>query len=209
MSVRLTGAMFFDVATQAPWVADRRARWCYPRSCGCGTPHRLSRGDPRGIASQASSVARRRSFTPARSSCSPASTHVMSKQPGHAGPSVHHEVRTWRVTAGRPLFAISTATGQTRLRLAATRGRSIPFWLACPRVIKAGDRDGTTTGWLGQFIRLATEELTHKRAGGESVGEAQRVDVHRSRAPLRGKPAVEQSGWLAGLRDPSVGKARP
>jgi transcriptional regulator GlxA family with amidase domain len=75
-------------------------------------------------------------------------------------------------------------------------------------VIKSGDRHGTDTGWLGQFIRLATLESTEKRAGGESVlaklSELMFIEVVRRY--LEALPPG-QTGWLAGLRDPFVGKA--
>ena len=63
-------------------------------------------------------------------------------------------------------------------------------------------------GWLGQFIRLAMMELADKRAGGESVlaklSELMFIEVVRRH--LEALPP-EQAGWLAGLRDPFVGKA--
>ena len=77
-----------------------------------------------------------------------------------------------------------------------------------PRVIKSGDPRGDDPGWLGQFIRLATMESTEKRAGGESVlaklSELMFIEVIRRH--LATLPP-EQAGWLAGLRDPFVGKA--
>jgi AraC-like DNA-binding protein len=77
-----------------------------------------------------------------------------------------------------------------------------------PPVIKAGNpRDGDSN-WLGEFIRVAISETTNKRAGGESVltklSELMLIEVVRRH--LEAVPAV-QTGWLAGLRDPFVGKA--
>ena len=76
------------------------------------------------------------------------------------------------------------------------------------RDIKTGDQKGGDTPWLGQFIRLATIESTDKRAGGESVlaklSELMFIEVVRRY--LESLPP-EQAGWLAGLRDPFVGKA--
>ena len=76
-----------------------------------------------------------------------------------------------------------------------------------PPVIKAGDK-GRRAGWLGQFIRLAMMESADKRAGGESVlarlSELMFIEVIRRH--LEALPP-EQAGWLAGLRDPFVGKA--
>jgi AraC-like DNA-binding protein len=77
-----------------------------------------------------------------------------------------------------------------------------------PRVIKSGDPRGTDPGWLGQFIRLASMESTDKRAGGESVlaklSELMFIEVIRRHLAAL---SPEQAGWLAGLRDPFVGKA--
>ena len=77
-----------------------------------------------------------------------------------------------------------------------------------PPVIRARDSEGDETPWLGQFIRLATMESTDKRAGGESVlaklSELMFIEVVRRH--LANMPP-EQAGWLAGLRDPFVGKA--
>ena len=77
-----------------------------------------------------------------------------------------------------------------------------------PSVIKADDRQGADAGWLGQFIRVAMTESADKRAGGESVlaklSELMFIEVVRRH--LESLPP-EQAGWLAGLRDPFVGKA--
>jgi transcriptional regulator GlxA family with amidase domain len=83
-----------------------------------------------------------------------------------------------------------------------------PLLDSLPPVLKAGDPQGSDTGWLGQFIRLAMSESAEKRAGGESVlaklSELMFIEVIRRH--LASLPP-EQAGWLAGLRDPFVGKA--
>jgi AraC-like DNA-binding protein len=77
-----------------------------------------------------------------------------------------------------------------------------------PPVIKAGDPEHSDAGWLGQFLRFAMMEAKDKRAGGESVlaklSELMFIEVVRRH--LETLPP-EQAGWLAGLRDPFVGKA--
>jgi AraC-like DNA-binding protein len=77
-----------------------------------------------------------------------------------------------------------------------------------PPVIKAGDGQASDANWLGQFIRLAMIESADKRAGGESVlaklSELMFIEVVRRH--LEALPP-EQARWLAGLRDPFVGKA--
>lgn len=77
-----------------------------------------------------------------------------------------------------------------------------------PPVITAGDARGGQTPWLGQFIRLATMESADQRAGGETVlaklSELMFIEVVRRH--LETLPP-DRAGWLAGLRDPFVGKA--
>jgi len=77
-----------------------------------------------------------------------------------------------------------------------------------PPIIKTGVPQGGDAGWLGQFIRVAMTESADKRAGGESVlaklSELMFIEVVRRH--LEALPP-EQAGWLAGLRDPFVGKA--
>ena len=77
-----------------------------------------------------------------------------------------------------------------------------------PPIIKTGVPQGGDQGWLGQFIRVAMMESAEKRAGGESVlaklSELMFIEVVRRH--LEALPP-EQAGWLAGLRDPFVGKA--
>ncbi len=78
---------------------------------------------------------------------------------------------------------------------------------ALPPVIKAGDRRDDGAGWIGNFVRFAIDEAANKRAGSESVltklSELMFIDVVRRY--IESLPP-EQSGWLAGLRDPFVGK---
>ncbi len=75
-------------------------------------------------------------------------------------------------------------------------------------MITAGDARGGQTPWLGQFIRLATMESADQRAGGETVlaklSELMFIEVVRRH--LETLPP-DRAGWLAGLRDPFVGKA--
>jgi AraC-like DNA-binding protein len=76
-----------------------------------------------------------------------------------------------------------------------------------PPTIKAGGKSGAA-GPLDALIRAAVAETEGKRAGGESVlaklSELMFIEVVRRH--LADLPD-EQAGWLAGLRDPFVGKA--
>ena len=75
-------------------------------------------------------------------------------------------------------------------------------------MITAGDPRDRGEGLIAQFVRLAVAEAADKHAGSESIltklSELMFIDVLRRY--LEKLPA-EQAGWLAGLRDPLVGKA--
>jgi AraC-like DNA-binding protein len=83
-----------------------------------------------------------------------------------------------------------------------------PLLEALPPMLKAGDTRRNDTGWLGQFIQFAVAEVADKRAGSESIltklSELMFIDVIRRY--IETLPAHD-NGWLAGLRDPAVGRA--
>ena len=214
-TVRLTGAAFFDVAAKAPWVAESpERRAILPKILpGAGhliAYHVLTQGrcfaniigqEP--IPMEASEVI---VFT----KCDP---HVLSSSPGMR-------------TDPPPAESLDALAG-SQLPFSVSLGDEGPIsaklvcgYLACdaqpfnplldnlPPVIKARDSKDEETPWLGQFIRLATMESTEKRAGSETVlaklSELMFIEVVRRH--LASMPP-EQAGWLAGLRDPFVGKA--
>jgi AraC-like DNA-binding protein len=82
-----------------------------------------------------------------------------------------------------------------------------PLIEALPRVIKSGASHNSDNTWLGQFIRIAVVEAAEKRAGSETVltklSELMFIEVLRRH--IETLPA-DNAGWLAGLRDPSIGK---
>jgi AraC-like DNA-binding protein len=82
-----------------------------------------------------------------------------------------------------------------------------PLLESLPPVIKVGDPAHDGAGWISQFIRFAVAEAAGKHAGSESVltklSELLFIDVVRRY--LETLPP-EHAGWLAGLRDPLIGK---
>jgi AraC-like DNA-binding protein len=209
-TVRLTGAAFFDVVAKAPWVAEQPPREMILQKILPGATHLIAYhvitagrcfativdGEP--IAVEAGEII---VFTKG-------DPHVMSSSPG---------MRADPVAPG----ALDAATG-SRLPFLINYGGDGPVsaklicgWLACdahpfnpllnslPLVIKAGD-----TPWLGEVMRQAITESADRRPGGETVlarlSELLFIEVVRRH--LEALP-LEQAGWLAGLRDPFVGKA--
>jgi AraC-like DNA-binding protein len=214
-TVRLTGATFFDVVAKAPWVAEQPPRAeilskilpgaehliayhvvtegrCFANIIGeepieieAGEVIVFTRGDP----------------------------HVLSSRPGmRADPVAAGSLHA--LTASQLPFVINYGgEGPTAAKfvcgfLACDAQPFNPLLDNLPPVIKAGDPHGSNAPWLSQFMRLAMIESVEKRAGGESVlarlSELMFIEVVRRH--LEAMPP-EQAGWLAGLRDPFVGKA--
>ena len=214
-TVRLTGAMFFEIAGKAPWVAESPPREMAPPEdpAGCRAPDRLSCGDrgpvlrrPRRRGAGDGRRGRSHRLHELRPACD-------VERPGHA----RRDRPIWAcceaATANQlPFFltlngdaagpATNLVCGYPRLRCPAVQ--------SAPPEPAAGDqgRRPGDTGWLRQFIRFAMMEAGEKRAGGESVlaklSELMFIEVVRRH--LESMPP-EQAGWLAGLRDPCVGKA--
>jgi AraC-like DNA-binding protein len=212
-TVRLTGATFFEIAANGQWVAESPSRDTILPKILPGADHLIAYhvvtmgrcfasrigGEP--IPLEAGDVV---VFTHG-------DPHVMSSGPGmRAGPTTAEMVDT--MTAGPLPFVLNFSED------GPPSAKIVCGYLACdarpfnplienlPPVIKASDPDHT--GWLGQFIRVAVAESADKRAGGESVlaklSELMFIEVvRRHLEQLR----PEQNGWLAGLRDPVVGKA--
>ncbi|MBL8687963.1 MAG: AraC family transcriptional regulator [Rhodospirillaceae bacterium] len=213
-TIRLTGATYFDVNARAPWVAEQPTKdqvlpkvlpgaghliaWhivtegqCYTNIIGeepmlveAGEVIVFTRGDP----------------------------HVFSSHPGMRTTPVAKDALDSVVSSQLP-FHVSYGEGPTTAKL-------VCGFLACdaqpfnplldnlPPVIKLSDRQGSEPGWLSQFVRLAKAETSNKRAGGEGVlsrlSELMFIVVVRRYIE---NLAPNQGGWLAGLREPFIGKA--
>jgi AraC-like DNA-binding protein len=222
-TVRLTGAVFFDVVAKAPWVAESPQReLILPKILpGAGhliAYHVLTEGrcfanivGQKPIAIEAGDVI---VFT----RCDP---HVLSSSPGMRTDPAAAEMIDGATRTQLPFTVrLGDGLGDGLGDAGAVSAKLVCGYLACdaqpfnplldhlPPVITARDSAADETPWLGQFIRLATAESTDKRAGGETVlaklSELMFIEVVRRH--LADMPP-EQAGWLAGLRDPFVGKA--
>ena len=214
-TVRLTGAAFFDVAAKEPWVAESPPREMILPKILPGADHLISYhvvtmgrcvasiigGQP--ITVEAGEVV---VFTKG-------DPHVMSSSPGMRADPVAPDALNAATAAQLPFFINYGGDGPVSAKLVcgflACDARPFnPLLENLPPVIKAGGSQDGDAGWLGQFIRVAVMESADKRAGGESVlaklSELMFIEVLRRY--LEALPP-EQAGWLAGLRDPFVGKA--
>lgn len=214
-TVRLTGATFFEIAGKAPWVAESTPQekvlpLILPGAENLIAYHVITEGrcfanivGEAPIALEAGEVI---VFTRG-------DPHVVSSSPGMRADSP--PVDKFAAAAGSQLpFSIDLGgDGPVSARivcgfLACDARPFNPLLDNLPPVIKAGDRAGDDGRWLGQFIRLATPESAEKRAGGEGIlaklSELMFIEVVRRYVT---DLPPEQAGWLAGLRDPFVGKA--
>ena len=212
-TVRMTGAVFFNVTAKAPWVAEQLSREtvlpmilkgaehmiayhivtqgrCYASVIGgpdielkAGQVIVFTRGDP----------------------------HVMASSPGmRADPLPQGAAPS---CADLPFRATFGTRGPTTARvvcgfLACDVRPFNPLIENLPAVLVADSKGEGPMPWLTELVRCAMSEAGGGRAGSDSVlgklTELMFIEVVRQH--LEGLPE-NQSGWLAGLRDPVISKA--
>jgi AraC-like DNA-binding protein len=83
-----------------------------------------------------------------------------------------------------------------------------PLLASLPRVIRMPGLAGSNGSWIGNLLRSVVEESSRRRPGGEAVLERMSemlfVEVLRRYVDTL---SPGQTGWLAGMRDPGVGRA--
>ncbi len=214
-SVRLTGAVFFAVEGTAPWVAEGP-----PASAISGRVmpevdhvfefHAVTQGRCLGgivgeepLPLEAGDVI-----------CFPhGDPHVMSSARGLRAPPDDLSVYERRPGARVP-FPVKLGTGPAEAHLVCGFfGCDVrpfnPLLATLPRVLRTSHRDGSPGGgWLSRLTEVAEAEARSPRPGGEAVlsrlSELMFVEIIRRH--LESLPP-DRTGWLAGLRDPHVGKA--
>lgn len=214
-TVRLTGATFFDVVAKAPWVAEQPPREAILPKVLAGAEHLIAYhavtegrcfGNIVGEEAVEVKVGEVIVFTKG-------DPHVMSSHPGmRADPKAADRLQDF--DASQLPFTINIGGN------GAESAKLVCGFLACdarpfnpllnnlpPVIIARNDQPGDSN-WLGQFIHVAMMESSTKRLGGESVlarlSELMFIEVVRRQ--LETLPP-DRLGWLAGLRDPFVGKA--
>ena len=213
-AVRLTGAVYFDLELSSPWVVEAPPSReiagivmpgaqmvieyhliangaCWAHAVG-EEPVRLSEGDlilfPQGDA------------------------HVLSSAPGlRSRPDMSNFVSR---SASRPLPIVYEFGGG-----GAERARIVCCFLGCddrpfnplltalPATIHLRAAEGPG-GWLPELMRIAGREASESRPGGENVLErlSELLFVEAIRRHVATLPPG-RTGWLAGLRDPAIGRA--
>ena len=214
-TVRLTGAAYFDISAQAPWSVHSPARdlilpRILPGADRLIAYHVVTSGRCYASLNGGEAVLLEAGEVVMFTNADP---HVMSSGAGMRAESTTADMIDI-AEAGLLPFHINLMNG------GAESARLVCGYLACdakpfnplldalPPMLKAGDPGRNDNGWLGQFIHFAVAEVAEKRAGSESVltklSELMFIDVVRRY--IEALP-LQNSGWLAGLRDPAVGKA--
>ena len=218
-AVRLTGSVFFDVTARSPWVAEAppSARiagsvtpgaqhaieyhvvtsgscWISLVDDGAFEPIRLAEGDvaviPHGNSHALSSAPGMRAEPEWEVHRRPADENALPFKltTGSEGPSDAHLVCGFFSCDVRPFNPLLD---------------SLPRFIRCGRGTPMASH-----GVLDSFIRLATTEANSKRPGSQSIlnrlSELMFVEVIRMHMD---QLAENNTGWLAGLRDPLVGRA--
>jgi len=83
-----------------------------------------------------------------------------------------------------------------------------PLLASLPRVIRMPALAADGSSWIAGLLRSVVEESRRKRPGGEAVLErmSEMLFVEALRCYVDTLP-TDQAGWLAGMRDPAVGRA--
>ena len=216
-AVRLTGAVFFRVDATSPWVIEMPdtsalASVTLPRAQHVISYHVVTEGSCWGALLGGGSV---RLEAGDVLLFPHGDAYVMSIEPNARGGPDPAEVLAFmrEMVVGRLPFAIvENGGGAEHLGLVCGfLGCDVhpfnPLLATLPRLlhVRQAFADGDP---LARLIEFALTESQEKRAGGECVrlrlSEVMFVEVVRRY--LAGLPA-EETGWLAGLRDHSVGRA--
>jgi AraC-like DNA-binding protein len=215
-AVRLSGSVFFDVTAKSPWVAEAPPAAQIANEVTPGAQHAIEYH----VVTRGScwiSLISEAVFEPVRleegdiAVIPHGDPHVVSSAPGmRAEPNLDMHRRP--EDANALPFALRTGgegASDTHVICGFFSCDARPFnplLDSLPRFMRL--RRDDSQGLLDQFIRFAAAETENKRAGSQSVlnrlSELMFVEVIRLHMD---QLANNSTGWLAGLRDPLVGRA--
>jgi AraC-like DNA-binding protein len=210
-AVRLTGAIFFDIEASEPWAAETPSGEAIVEAMFPGSEHLVCYH----VITRGSCWACVPGEEPTRLSAGDiivlphGDTHVLSSTPGLRSTP---ELSLYRVPADGKLpvsISMGGSSGESVHLVCGFLGCDArpynPLLTALPRVILVS---GAAGGAMAAYVRFALAESKEPRMGGQCVlgrlSELMFVDVVRHY--LETLPA-DRTGWLAGLRDPFVGRA--
>jgi len=213
-AVRLRGAIFFDVRATSPWMEESPEGAEIASPALDGAPHVISfhavaegacwvevEGHPPVRLEQGDIIV-----------LPQGDAHVLGSAPGLKDPA---DI-TAHVEAARrgplPVPVSGGGGGPERVRLVCgflgcERVPFNPLLAALPRVVVVRDGEHGARSLL-PLVRLALQESGERRSGGHAVLArlSELLFLEAIRRHVEELPA-EHAGWLAGLRDPHVGRA--
>jgi AraC-like DNA-binding protein len=217
-AVRLTGSVYFDVTATSPWVAEAQpsaeiAGLVMPGAQHAIEYHVITKG------SCWISIVGGEPFEPVRleegdiAVIPHGEAHTLSSSPGMRA-DANAEAPPWPGQGDALPFKLKTGVeGPIEFRVICgfftCDARPFnPLLDALPRFMRFGRAaSGPADGLLEQFIRFASAETNTKRAGSQSIlnrlSELMFVETIRMQME---QLAATNTGWLAGLRDPLVGR---
>ncbi|HET6348121.1 MAG TPA: AraC family transcriptional regulator [Candidatus Krumholzibacteria bacterium] len=224
-AVRLRGAVFFYIKGASPWVAETPPAEEFIRAIMPGVDqlmpfHGLAKGSCWAAIAGEKPVLLEEGDVVLFPHGDP---HVMSSTPGLRA----QRVSTALYFAPRPpqlpqALSVNNRGETTALLDGGGRDQTTvvcgylgcdarpfnPLLSSLPRLLAMRGIAGDGASWLGSFLRSAVEESNVKRPGGEAMlermSEMMFVDVLRRYVDTL---PPGQTGWLAGVRDETVGRA--
>jgi len=210
-AVRLNGAIFFEVRASDPWVAETPAaaqivHRMFPASEHLICYHAITRGrcficlgDGSSLELAAGDIV----VIPH------GDAHALSTSPGMRGPQDLGRYRAPRELELPVSISMGDGPAESAGFVCGFLGCDLrpynPLLGSLPRLFKVSDQPG---GPLDAYVQIALSESKRPRIGGQSVlgrlSELMFVDVIRRY--LESLPP-ERLDWLAGLRDPHIGRA--
>jgi AraC-like DNA-binding protein len=218
-AVHLSGSVFFNVAATSPWVAEAPAAAQIANKVMPGAQHVIEYH----VVSRGScwiSLVGNVGFKPVRleegdiAVIPHGDPHVVSSAPGMRAEPKWDIYRRPPDDDALPFTLRTGDSGSSDTHLicgffSCDVRPFNPLLDSLPRFMRFGrDASQASGGLLDQFIRFATAETSNKRAGHQSIlnrlSELMFVEVIRLHMD---QLANNNTGWLAGLRDPIVGRA--
>jgi AraC-like DNA-binding protein len=216
-AVRLTGSVFFDVSATSPWVAEAPASGTIAANVSPGAQHVIEYH----VVTRGScwiSLVDGEAFAPVQldegdiAVIPHGEPHALSSKPGMRAEPVWGLHRRPADDNALPF--------QLRMGMGASDAHLVCGFFSCdvrpfnplleslPRFMRVGRSNNRTSGLLENFIQFASLEAGNKRPGSQSVlnrlSELMFVEVVRAHMDALGETTT---GWLAGLRDPLIGRA--
>ncbi len=224
-TVRLHGAVFYYIRGAEPWVAEAPASCELIPAIMPGTEHVIEfHGLAEGACWAATAGER-----PVRLEAGDVilfpqgDAHVMSSAPGMRAEKVDTALYFTPRPPQLPFALGVSEQGMTTVQLdggGKTHTTLVCGFLACdakpfnpllaslPRILHMPGAAAGAGSWISLFLKSAVDESNRRRPGGEAVLErmSEMMFLDVLRRYLDGLPE-EQTGWLAGMRDPGVGRA--